>query len=177
MSVRRIVSNGSDRVVVQGSICSGLSFFEQFHEENVTFVDKSLTILAFLGKGAHQHLILRPKRCGKSYTLSMIRLSAIVMEYLNPFSTAETLRDFLQRDFQRGPKDHDINDSPFKGMAIADEVHREFVSKNFKQYPVLLIDLKVSLLVFVWKQGVDNSPRMSVPSHTIKCCSTSTGWS
>ena len=69
----------------------------------------------------------------------------------SPFLMAELLRYFLQRDPQRRPQYPDIHTSQFKGMAIADEEHQEFVSKYFKQYPVLFIDLKVNLHVFLWK--------------------------
>ena len=82
MSLRRVVSGGDVRVVVQEAISSGPSSFAQFADANATFVDKSLAIEAFLrGRGGH-HLILRPRRCGKSYTLSMIRLSSFPIKYL-----------------------------------------------------------------------------------------------
>jgi hypothetical protein len=81
MSPRRVVSGGDVRVVVQEAISSGPSSFAQFADANATFVDKSLAIEAFLrGRGGH-HLILRPRRCGKSYTLSMIRLSSFPIKY------------------------------------------------------------------------------------------------
>ena len=66
LSPRRVVSGGDVRVVVQEAISSGPSSFTHFDDANVTFVDKSLAIEAFLrGRGGH-HLILRPRRCGKS---------------------------------------------------------------------------------------------------------------
>jgi hypothetical protein len=76
-SPRRVVSAGGVRVVVQRAICSDSSSFTQIDDANATFVDKSLVIEAFLRHGGRggSHLVLRPRRCGKSYTLSMIRLS------------------------------------------------------------------------------------------------------
>jgi hypothetical protein len=75
MSLRRVVSGGDVRVVFQDAISSDPSSFAQFDVVKATCVDKSLAIEAFLrDRGAH-HLVLRPRRCGKSYTLSMIRLS------------------------------------------------------------------------------------------------------
>ena len=74
-SPRRVVIDGDVRVVVQEAICSGPSSFVQFENEKATFVDKTLAIEAFLRDRGSHHLVLRPRRCGKSYTLSMIRLS------------------------------------------------------------------------------------------------------
>lgn len=74
MSQRRVVSEGDVRVVVQEGIYSGPSSFDEFDPHNATFVDKSLAIEAFLRDRGGHHLVLRPRRCGKSYTLSMIRL-------------------------------------------------------------------------------------------------------
>jgi hypothetical protein len=79
MSQRRVVSGGDARVVVQEAICSGPSTFVQFENEKATFVDKTLAIEAFLRDFGSHHLILRPRRCGKSYTLSMIRLSSFLI--------------------------------------------------------------------------------------------------
>ena len=81
MSPRRVVSGGDVRVVVQEGIYSGPSSFTQFDDANATFVDKSLAIEAFLRNRGSHHLILRPRRCGKSYTLSMIRLSFFLIKY------------------------------------------------------------------------------------------------
>lgn len=78
MSPRRVVSEGDVRVVVQDKISSGPSSFAKFI--NTTFVDKTLAIEAFLRDGGGHHLVLRPRRCGKSYTLSMIRLSPFLVK-------------------------------------------------------------------------------------------------
>ena len=83
MSLRRIVSRGDVRVVVQKEIHSGPSSFAQFDRDNATFVDKSLAIEAFLRDRGGHHLVLRPRRCGKSHTLSMIRLSLFLIKYLH----------------------------------------------------------------------------------------------
>ena len=83
MSPRRVVSGGDVRVVVQEAVYSGPSSFTQFADENATFVDKSLAIEAFLRDRGGHHLVLRPRRCGKSYTLSMIRLSFFLIKYLH----------------------------------------------------------------------------------------------
>jgi hypothetical protein len=83
MSPRRVVIEGDVRVVVQEGIYSGPSSFAEFDRENATFVDKSLTIEAFLRDRGGHHLILRPRRSGKSYTLSMIRLSFFLIKYLH----------------------------------------------------------------------------------------------
>ena len=82
MSHRRVVSRGDVRVVVQEAISSGPSSFAHFDDANATFVDKSLAIEAFLRDRGGHHLILRPRHCGKSYTLSMIRLSSFLTKYL-----------------------------------------------------------------------------------------------
>jgi hypothetical protein len=81
MSLRRIVSGGDVRVVVQEVVHSGPTTFAQFDDANATFVDKSLAIEAFLRERGGLHLVLRPRRCGKSYTLSMIRLSFFLIKY------------------------------------------------------------------------------------------------
>lgn len=82
MSSRRIVSGGNARIVVQQVISSGPSSFVQFCDANASFVDKTLAIEAFPREPGSHHLILRPRRCGKSYTLSMIRLSSFFIKYL-----------------------------------------------------------------------------------------------
>jgi hypothetical protein len=78
MSPRRVVSEGNVRVVVQEQISSGPSEFAHFID--ATFVDKTLAIEAFLRDGESHHLVLRPRRCGKSYTLSMIQLSIFLVK-------------------------------------------------------------------------------------------------
>ncbi|KAM6493857.1 putative AAA-ATPase domain containing protein [Amanita muscaria] len=113
MSRRRVVSGGDVRVVVQEGVYSGPSSFAQFDRQNATFVDKSLAIEAFLRDRGGHHLVLRPRQ---------------------PF------REFLQRPLKRGPSTGDITTSHFAGTAITD--HSELVSKHFRQYPVLYIDLK-----------------------------------
>ena len=74
MSPRRVVSEDDVHVVIQEAVYSGPSSFAQFHIQNATFVDKSLAIEALLRVHGGHHLILRPRRCGKSYTLSVIQL-------------------------------------------------------------------------------------------------------
>jgi hypothetical protein len=72
---RRVLS-GSDNhiaVIVQKSIRSSASSFRDFFAPATTFVDKTLVIEAFLRNGPSHHLVLRPRRCGKSFTLSMLR--------------------------------------------------------------------------------------------------------
>jgi hypothetical protein len=81
MSPRRVVSGGDVRIVVQTGIYSGPASFADFDDAKATFVDKSLAIEAFLRDRGGHHLILRPRRCGKSYTLSMIRLSLFLINY------------------------------------------------------------------------------------------------
>jgi hypothetical protein len=84
-SLRRVVSVGDARVVVQEGIYSGPSSFAQIDDARATFVDKSLVIEAFLRDRGGHHVILRPGRCGKSYTLSMIRLSSFLIKYFSNF--------------------------------------------------------------------------------------------
>lgn len=67
MSQRRIVSEGDVRVVVQDGVYSGPTSFDEFETHKATSVDKSLAIEAFLRDRAGHHLVLRPRRCGKSY--------------------------------------------------------------------------------------------------------------
>jgi hypothetical protein len=81
VSSRRVVSEEDVRIVVQEGIYSGPASFAEFADANATFVDKSLAIGAFLRNRGGHHLILRPRRCGKSYTLSMIRLSLFLINY------------------------------------------------------------------------------------------------
>jgi len=74
----RRVLNGDDghvRVIVRSSISSTPTLFQDFFDSefDATFVDKTLAIEAFLRYGLDHHLILRPRRCGKTYTLSMMR--------------------------------------------------------------------------------------------------------
>lgn len=81
-SLRRVVSadNGQARVVVNlEGIQSTPSLFRDFHD--VTFVDKTLLIEAFLRHGMACHLILRPRGCGKTMTLSMIRSDYFLIRY------------------------------------------------------------------------------------------------
>jgi len=83
MSSRHVVNGGDARLVVQKKISSGPSSFVQFGDVNASFVDKSLAIEAFLREPGSHHLVLRPRRCGKSYTLSMIRLSSFLIKYFH----------------------------------------------------------------------------------------------
>ena len=78
MSSRRVVSKDGAHVVFQDTISAGTNSFSQYHEEKITFVDKTLVIEAFLRKPGAHHLIIRPRRCGKSFTLSIIQLSSFV---------------------------------------------------------------------------------------------------
>ncbi|KAF8326436.1 hypothetical protein F5887DRAFT_1084531 [Amanita rubescens] len=61
-------------------------------------------------------------------------------DQLSAFADAEPFREFLQRPLKHDPSTPDITTSQFAGMAITD--HGELVSKYFRQYPVLYIDLK-----------------------------------
>jgi len=76
-SHRRVLSgdDGRVRVLVRGSISAAPSSFQEFFKPkfDATFVDKTLAIEAFLRYGLQNHLILRPRRCGKTYTLSMMK--------------------------------------------------------------------------------------------------------
>jgi len=78
MTDHRVLSgdNGA-RVIQRSSISSTPSLFQDFFapEYDATFVDKTLVIEAFLRNGPSHHLVLRPRRCGKSFTLSMIQLT------------------------------------------------------------------------------------------------------
>ena len=74
MAAHRRASSGG-RVVLQKRFAYSPSSFSEFFTADATFVDKTLAIEAFLRYSLGHHLILRPRRCGKSYTLSMIRLS------------------------------------------------------------------------------------------------------
>jgi hypothetical protein len=75
MSSCRVVARDDARVVLHKKISSAHSSesFSQFHEAEVTFVDQTLVIEAFLRDCGGHHLVLRPRGCGKSFTLSMIR--------------------------------------------------------------------------------------------------------
>ena len=151
MSLRCVVGGGDVRVVVQEGIYSGPSSFSHFDDAKATFVDKTLAIEAFLRDHKSHHLILCPRRCGKSFTLSMIRLSSFLVKYFC-IANAELFRAFLQQTPSGGPSD--ITTSQFAGTAITE--HKDLVLKHFQQYPVLYIDLKVSWLVSISKGNILN---------------------
>ena len=75
MSSCRVVARDDARVVLHKKISSAHSSesFSQFLEAEVTFVDQTLVIEAFLRDCGGHHLVLRPRGCGKSFTLSMIQ--------------------------------------------------------------------------------------------------------
>ncbi|KAM6503872.1 AAA-ATPase-like domain containing protein [Amanita muscaria] len=124
MSRRRVVSEEDGHIVVQEAISSAPSSFVQFFDAGASFVDKTLAIEAFLRDPGSHHLILRPRHCGKSYTLSMIQ-------------------EFLQRPL-RPESEHSRakTTSRFASTAITDPFYRDLVSTHFQQYPVLYVDLK-----------------------------------
>ena len=74
MSSRRVAADDA-RVVLHKKISSAHSSesFSRSHEAEVTFVDQTLVIEAFLRDCGGHHLVLRPRGCGKSFTLSMIQ--------------------------------------------------------------------------------------------------------
>ena len=74
MSSRPVAADDA-RVVLHKKISSAHSSesFSQSHEAEVTFVDQTLVIEAFLRDCGGHHLVLRPRGCGKSFTLSMIQ--------------------------------------------------------------------------------------------------------
>ena len=74
-STTNFMSGREVRIVSKNKFSSGPWSFSEFINDNVRFVDKTLVIEAFLRESRSHHVILRPRRCGKSYTLSMIRLS------------------------------------------------------------------------------------------------------
>ena len=69
--------------MVQEGFFSGPSSFDQFHSQRATFVVKSLAIEALLHDDGGHHLVLHPRRCGKSYTLSMIQWGFFLNKYLH----------------------------------------------------------------------------------------------
>lgn len=169
-SVQSVVSKGDARVVFQGAISSSPGTFSQIQDANATFVDKTLVIKAFLSDGPTRHLILRPRRCGKSYTLSMIRFGCCSdQKFL--YLLMQLLREFLQRPLEAGPisGDQDINNSRFANTAIAQ--HKDLVSQHFRQHPILYIDFKVSSLVSLSKAGQTycNDSRMSKGARMSRC--------
>jgi hypothetical protein len=140
---RRVVSSGDGRIVVQQGITSGPSLFSHFFDANASFVDKSLAIEAFLRDPGSHHLILRPRRCGKSFTLSMIRLSSF-QSNISVLTDVRCVRAFLERPLQTDPHYFTNVDAWFEGTAITDKSHNELWKTHFRQYPVLYIDLKVN---------------------------------
>lgn len=73
----RVLTGDDNRfaVIKQKYLHSRPSLFNDFFSPSpATFVDKTLAIEAFLRDDLSHHLVLRPRRCGKTYTLSMIRL-------------------------------------------------------------------------------------------------------
>ncbi|KAF8809619.1 DUF1703-domain-containing protein [Phlegmacium glaucopus] len=126
MSSRRVVSGGDVRIVVQKNFSSGPSSFVHFRDANASFVDKSLAIEAFLREAGNHHLILRPRRCGKSYTLSMIRLKNSCSDLfdVNP-SVSETQLS-----------------ASLKGRPLLTQPIATSFRRTFNKYPILYIDLK-----------------------------------
>jgi hypothetical protein len=121
------------------SACS----FDGLLDPRSTFVDKTLVIEAFLRDAPSHHLILRPRRCGKSFALSMIALRHFSCPHLAK-AYANCLRMFLNRPQRELHSPVDITTSPFAKTFIAEARHRELVERHFQQYPVLYIDFKVS---------------------------------
>src|SRR6266487_3152898 len=77
-SHRPVLSGENGAMVIpQRSISSTPSSFQDFFRPY--FDDKTLAIEAFLRNGLSHHLVLRPRRCGKSFTLSMIRLNYLLL--------------------------------------------------------------------------------------------------
>jgi hypothetical protein len=81
MSPHRVFSKGNARVVLQEDIAFGPSTFSQLNHGNATFVDKTLVIEAFLHDPGSYHVIIHPRHCGKSHTLSIIQLSLFLIKY------------------------------------------------------------------------------------------------
>ena len=171
MSPHSVVS-GDAHVVFQEAISSSPGTFSQFHDAKATFVDKTLAIEAFLRDIPTHHLILRPRHCGKSYTLSMIRFSSFLTKDPCIWQFADAaLREFLQQPLKTGPipGDQNINNSQFANTAITQ--HKDLVSQHFQQHPILYIDLKVNSLGSLLKMGQTycNDSRMSKGAHMNRC--------
>jgi hypothetical protein len=58
-------------------------------------------------------------------------------------------RAFLERPQQEPLASKDIKKSTFRRTMIAEDTHRDLVTKHFQQYPVLYLDLKVGCIVYM----------------------------
>ena len=90
----------------------GCSDFEKLNEENQLFIDKTMFIKEFMNENSEVSCILRPRRFGKSFNLSMLK------SFLSLGAKPESFENYL----------------------IAKEV--EFVKQHCGKYPVVYLDLK-----------------------------------
>jgi len=93
----------------------GIDNFKEVIEGNYLYVDKTKLIENILNKGAMAYLFLRPRRFGKSLTISMIE------EYFNI-------------------KKKEENKDLFKGLKISNS--REEIKEQQGKYPVISLNLK-----------------------------------
>ncbi|TDL17625.1 DUF1703-domain-containing protein [Rickenella mellea] len=84
-------------------------------------IDKTSVVSAFLRTEAPGfHLVLRPRRCGKTFTLSILKA---FMAYQNP-SEAHTTHEYFQDTFIYEPQ------------------HQKLIDEHHMKYPVIDLDLK-----------------------------------
>ena len=94
----------------------GIDNFKELATQNYVFVDHTLMIQAFIESGDKLSLILRPRRWGKSLTLSMLYYFLAANE----------------------PNTENV----FDGLKIATFDHGTFVQEHQGQSPVILLSLK-----------------------------------
>ena len=94
--------------------------FETLREQGIYYVDKTQYLKPLFSGRAGRFLLLRPRRFGKTLTMS-------------------TLRCFLEMDY-RHPGDTSRQQELFRGLKVMED--REFCEQHMGRYPVVSLSLK-----------------------------------
>ena len=94
--------------------------FETLREQGIYYVDKTQYLKPLFSGRAGRFLLLRPRRFGKTLTMS-------------------TLRYFLEMDYQH-PGDTSRQQELFRGLKVMED--REFCEQHMGRYPVVSLSLK-----------------------------------
>ena len=94
--------------------------FETLREQGIYYVDKTQYLKPLFRGRAGRFLLLRPRRFGKTLTMS-------------------TLRYFLEMDYQH-PGDTSRQQELFRGLKVMED--REFCEQHMGRYPVVSLSLK-----------------------------------
>ncbi|MDY2890888.1 MAG: AAA family ATPase, partial [Succinivibrio sp.] len=101
-------------------VCAGTEDFTAFISSNGCYVDKTRFLRPLLEETGDVALFTRPRRFGKTLTMTM-------------------LRDFLKVD-RENPGSTQLQERLFKGLAVMED--RELCARFMGQHPVLFITLK-----------------------------------